>query len=127
MHTKVSVCKLLLCTRLDMGSEPPARTWAIQLGLRQGSEDWLVANWIADHEISAGDLHVDDRLFPGRRPSSTAPNVVLQKSIAAATLRHTNIGITTEELSGIGFTVLILSVFFIEKCNGWGGTKAVPG
>jgi hypothetical protein len=42
------------------------------------------------------------------RPSSTAPNAVLQKSIAAATSRHTNIGITTEELSGIGFTMLII-------------------
>jgi hypothetical protein len=48
---------------------------------------------------------------PGRRPSSTAPNAVLQKSIAAATSRHTNIGITGEELSGIGFTVLIIVSF----------------
>jgi hypothetical protein len=46
---------------------------------------------------------------PGRRPSSTAPNAVLQKSIAAATSRHTNIGITTEELSGTGFTMLIIA------------------
>src|SRR5438067_13147024 len=44
---------------------------------------------------------------PGRHPSSTAQNVVLQKSISAGTSRHTNIGIMTKEASGIGFTLSI--------------------
>src|SRR5436190_19520656 len=45
---------------------------------------------------------------PGRRPNSTAPKAVLQKSISTATSRHTSIGIITDELSGIGFTLLIM-------------------
>src|SRR5258708_18754092 len=46
---------------------------------------------------------------PGRRTNSTAPNVVLQKSIAAEASRHTNIGITTGTPSGIGFTLFIIA------------------
>src|SRR5947209_15847705 len=41
---------------------------------------------------------------PGRRLSSTASNVLAQKSIAAVGSRHTNLGMTTDELSGTPFT-----------------------
>src|SRR5882762_4518482 len=53
---------------------------------------------------------------PGRRTNSTASNVVLQKSIAAAGSRHTNIGIITGMPSGIGFTLLI-----VHLLDGFGG------
>src|SRR5690348_11564343 len=45
---------------------------------------------------------------PCRRTTSTAPNVVLQKSISAEASRQTNIGITTGTPAGIGSTLLII-------------------
>jgi len=42
---------------------------------------------------------------PGRRPNSAAPNVVLQKSISAATSRHTNIGVNNGDAVGYRFHV----------------------
>src|SRR4029079_12989089 len=46
---------------------------------------------------------------PGRRPSSTASNAVLQNSISATTSRQNSRGITFEELSGTGLTLLVMA------------------
>jgi hypothetical protein len=42
---------------------------------------------------------------PGRRFSSTASNVLTQKSISEATSAQTNLGMTTDESMGILFTL----------------------
>src|SRR5258705_13153639 len=47
---------------------------------------------------------------PGRRPSSTAPNVALQKSISAETSRQTSIGMTTGTPTGIGWTLVFIEI-----------------